>query len=735
MDGPSRSPEIGQAFYGSFSGHHDYRVLAASPDVSDREQSEIEDASNLGGTALTGSPTGFVWAAYDLDRQSGRRAFSRTIFLGRSARGNDYLAHVLLLGPEARELLRGDLFLLADLGLFSDEKPATGKPLSKLALDPEGIERYSCRLLGAGADLGQPRLAAVLRALFFQVYVALPEADGDQAEAVCRAVLAVLPPEDRERLSFCSRFSLPRAESFHLALYHPDDRELAQAHLRADLGEPLSDGSPGDLFETWIGEVAQGVYPLYGLSLRDRPDEAAARAAAFREWAEAAVDEKGTASSESMEDWRLEDLVREPRNQVLEPVQRLKVAAAIREVLNRVKAVLSRRRPLSFLVEACTELRDPDHPHRRPPERFLGSGGNPLEQVTARIALALFVPVPPRLDGVYGPDGALTGPAEVAEWIVDLYVTNRDACMDLLTAWLIRWRVVKGGPELLAEIGRIITAARPEDGEELGRIVLDVLAGVAPPQSASADRSAWFLGLLREVRPCLGILFPPADAAALVVEEQLLSLLASEETEELAPVLVERHAEAIFSWLERRRTGGTLVQETTLLPFLHRCRDGLLERELGGLGWDVQEQPSRWDLAGELAVQAAALVRTSRSRALVEDLAWLLWAASRVISKHGNLPSEKAYRQMEAALNALLQLLPDGLTDVVLRAVYRLVRFGRGFQPRISAGQLARVRERAWEDAQLASPDDEAFFYVLMRVAYLDRVLFEEIGDSSDGHL
>jgi hypothetical protein len=729
MNGAARSPEIGQAFYGSFSGHHDYRVLAASPDLSDQEQSEIQSASNLGGTALTGSPTGFVWAAYDLDRQSGRRAFSRTVFLGQGSRGNDYLAHVLILGPEALELLRGDLFLLADLGLFSVEKPATGKVLPKLALDPEGIERHSCRLLGEGADLGHPRLTAILRALSSWGCLALPETDGDRAEALCRSVLAALPPEDRERLSFCSRFSLPRAASFHLALYHPDDRDLAQAHLGADPGEPLPDGAPGDLFEAWVGEVAEGVYPLYGLSLRDRPGESAARAAAFREWADSALEENGTASFETAEDWRLrlEDLVRDPRNQALEPVQHLKVAAAVREVLNRVKAVLSRRCPLSFLVEACTELRDPDHPQRRSIERFLGRGGTPFEQVTARIVLALFVPVPPWLDGVYGLAGALRSPAEAAGWIFDLEAANHATCVELLTAWLVRWRVANG-PELLTEVGRIVTEAPPEAGDEVAQTVLGVLDGVAPPASAAAERTAWFLGILREVRPRLGVLFPLADAAALVMREGILSALAAEEAEELAPVLVARYPEEVFAWLERSRAGGALVPEAALLPFLRRCRDGFLEREMDGLGWDVREHPVRWDLAGELAVQAAALFRTSRSRALVEDLTWLLWAASRLISKHDNLPGEKVYRQMEAALNALLQAHPEGLTDLVLRAVYRLARFGRGFQPRISPAQLAQVRERAWEDAQLASPDDEAFFFFLMRVAYLDRVLFEEIG-------
>ncbi len=724
MGGSSYSPEIGQAFYGSFSGHHDYRVLASSIDVSDEEQSEIQDASNLGGTGLTGSPTGFVWAAYDLGRRSGRRAFSRTIFLGQGARGNDYMAHVLVLGPETLELLRGDLFLLADLGLFSGDKPATGKALPKLALDPEGIERHSCRLLGAGGDLSEPRLAEVLRALYLRSYVALPEADGNRAEALCRSVLAVLPPEDRERLSFCSRFSLSRAASFHLALYHPDDRELAQAHLRAGPAE-APDGAAGELLEAWIGEVAQGMYPLYGLSLRDRPGEAAARATAFREWAEAAADERGAALSESFEAWHLEDLVREPRNQALKPVQRLKVAAAVREVRHRVKTILSGRRPLSSLVEACTDLRDPDHPYQLPLGFLLGSGGDSFEQVTARIALALFVPVPPRLDGVYGPAGVLTSPAEAADWILALRAANRDLCVELLTAWLIRWRVAQD-PEMLAEVGRIFTAAEPEEGDELCRIGLEVLVGVAPLPSVAADRSAWFLGILREVRPRLGPLFPLANAADLVVHEQLLSLVSPEEAMELAPELVTRHPEEIFSWLERSRIGGALVPEDVLLPFLRRCRDGFLERELGGLGWDLQEEPVRWNLAGELAVQVAALVRTSRSGALVQDLTWLLWAASRLVSRYGDLPTENIYRQMEAALNALLQVHPEGLTDVALLAVYRFVRFGRGFQPRMSAGQLARVRERAWEDAQLTSPDDEAFFRFLMRIAYLDRVLFEK---------
>jgi hypothetical protein len=353
-------------------------------------------------------------------------------------------------------------------------------------------------------------------------------------------------------------------------------------------------------------------------------------------------------------------------------------------------------------------------------EGFLRAGGSSLADVTGRIVLALFVPSPPWLDGVYGPAGALCNPEEAARWISGLQGASPTFCVELLTSWLIRWRVGNGSG-MLAEVGRIVAAATPQIAQEVGRAVLEVLDRAAPPAS-SADRPDWFLSILREVRPRLGMLFPSADAAALVMREGILPALGAEETAELAPVLAARDPEAIFAWLEQSRASGALVSEAVLLPFLLLCRDGILEH------WDLEEQPVRWDLVGEVAVQATALIRTGRSRSLSEDLVWLLWAASRLISEHGKLPGDKVYRQLEAALNALLEVRPEGLTDLVLEAVYRLSRFGRGFQRRIPVQELVRARERAWEDAQGESPSDDAFFFFLMRLAYLDRELFQEIG-------
>ena len=75
----------GQLFYGSLSGERNFRILADSGDLSRDERDVVRHYSNLGGSAQTADSPEPVWTAYPLSR--GRRAFSRTVFLGAGGRG------------------------------------------------------------------------------------------------------------------------------------------------------------------------------------------------------------------------------------------------------------------------------------------------------------------------------------------------------------------------------------------------------------------------------------------------------------------------------------------------------------------------------------------------------------------------------------------------------------------------------------------------------------------------
>lgn len=734
MSETARTLGIGQAFYGSFSGHHDYRILAASPGLSARDREAILEASNLGGTGLTAENPGPFFSAYDLDRRHGRRAFSRTVFLGRRQRGNDYLAHILILDPEALQVLRGDLFLLEDLGLLSSEKPAEERDLDLLPLDSRQVEARSRRLLGAGHDerISRSHLAGVLRGLGHGPLA--HSLESDEGTALCRSVLAVLPPEDRERLSFCSRFSLPRSLKLDLAVYHPDDQGLATRYL-PDFGhdEPAPEG-PDDPVDAWLEEVGRGIHPLYGLSLLEEPGEAALRAGAFRAWSEWVLRRgEGRSPVEAAErrGLRVGELVTEPLNRDLEPVRFLETDAALQEVLHRVEAVLSGRmdQPLTLLAEACARVRDRDPESRAVDERLSRetrlrnqAGGMSLEDVTTGIVLALLVPARAWLDRIYGGDSALLRSSrEAAGWLSALHQRSPVACAEILTAWLIRWRVSEGS-RILAEVGGILADLIQHDpsGTAGGvlRVGRDALNRTAPPAGADGRRKEWFLGMLTDVRPRLGELFSVRDAAHLVVEEGLLPVLGSAELAELAPVLVSEQSGRVSAWMD-----ASGLPDSAVPAFLHVCRDGLLGQEMNGLGWDVHSRPERWDLASRVAEQAARLVRERPNRVLAEDLAWLLWAASRLMTRLAPIAGDEADRRLLASLRDLVRACPEGVMDVVLWTTYRLVRFANHLELALGREELLRFRQQAWEDGRKGCPDDRAWFAFKLRMSYLDRTV------------
>lgn len=357
---------IGQAFYGSFSGYHNYRVLAASPSSESgfsREEREIISLrSDLGGSAQTVARFAPIFTFYRLGKER-RWAFSRTVWLGRGPRGNDYLAHVLALDAEVMEALRGDPFLLLrcartteedpskEIGpVFCEEKPADEGKLDPIYVSPRRVKELALLPCGTALD---PRIESPIASGFLRAItcasLAVPLDDGDAARSLCASMVSLLPPEDRESLSFCSRFSLPRRTSFRLAVYASEDAALAERYLTGF--DPVAAAGVADAFLEWVEACRRKeVDPLYKLFLfEDRNADGATRIVrkllGHEQWLTDAELE------------RLDEIVRDARNEALPSVRHQRVPVAWGRVFTKTKEILiSPWSSLGPLKKACRDL-------------------------------------------------------------------------------------------------------------------------------------------------------------------------------------------------------------------------------------------------------------------------------------------------------------------------------------------------------------------------------------------
>ncbi len=742
MSNAARMPEIEQAFYGSFSGTHDFRILAASDGLSRDEREAILHHSNLGGSALTADSPEPIYTFYELAGRRGRRwAFSRTVFLGRERRGNNYLVHVLAFGEDTMDRLRGDLFLLEDLGLLSRDKPREEATLPVLFLPAAEANLRSRRRLGEAAPGFPPeRLVGALRGLSAGP-VALQVPDGAAGKALCRAVLAVLPPADRERLSFCTRFTLQRGAAFHLAAFVAEDAALTERYLpRFDLGRAeLAPAPAEDPFTDWMKEVGKGVEPLYGFSLLERPEQAAPTIDALRRWSDWIADRIGTSPAEDAQRRGLPvvAIAGDERNRRLDVVGRLLVDAALEEVKQRVEAALAGgEKPLASIAEACAVVRERD-PEGKAVERMLldedrrrsrpGAKTRPLEDITAAVAAALLGGERARLDRIYDPKGGralLRGREEAAVWLLTLHRASPLACLELVTAWIIHWRLAQGLG--MQDEFAVILAALPQNwtGPDVAATVRTGIASLeaaAPPAGPDGERAAWFLALLAGVRSRLKSLFPGTIAARLALDEDLFPRLPPGDLEELAPLCASTFPGRLAESLGRSPAAGPV-----LAVLLVACRDGFLGRKVGGREWDVYREPAYWDLAARIAAQAASAPK------LLENLTWLLWAASRLISKAHRGGSEQANRLLTEALGLVIAANPRGIMDIAVRVVYRLILCGWDLRFPIDGGGLLRFRIQAGRDAMERSLHPGLCHGTLMRIASLDKRRWFDSGGSTD---
>jgi hypothetical protein len=704
---------LDQAIYGSRSGEADFQILGASAGLTREERDAFLHASNLGGSAQTAADPSPIYAFYPMDPAARRWGFSRTAFLGRGGRGNDYLAHLVVLHVEALHALRGDVFLLEDLNVFRADKPEREHP-PPLVLDLERVEQAARRPLGTrGAD--PERLTPLLRGLA-RGSVAIEVPTGQEGADLCRSLVACLPPDDRSRMSFCSRFSLPRGMAFRFAAYRPADRGLAVRHLAGFATTVSPTGTTADEFSAWLGLVADGAEPLAGLSVLERPAEAVTRFSLLSRLT------RGEAPASEGLDPGLLPLLLDVRNRPFE-VRRLLAGAVFAELHRHIVEAIQSRASLAQVFRACTALRERESTDGLV-EEVVGIATRVRRpgfvERTAGVVAALLLASPARLALLFGGRSSLLAtPAAAGTWISELEEASPAAALELLACWFTHWRLAAGRRCMSG----VLTILPSLSGPGAIRAVLGALEAAAPP-AGDAERAGWFITLLREARPRAGALFPPLHAARLAAQEGLLGELTARERADLVPALAAELPEMASELLSDGPIDYGLLSD-----LVEVCQRGLLGRTMEGDGWDVEVRPALWDLAARVAQTAVTEASRRNDVHLLCEVAWLVWGASRLVAGGGRIswPAVPlADPRFAEAVQQLLVAAPAGASDIVVRAVYRLGRSGGGL-PLVAPDRYAHFRRQAWRDAHRQSPHPGFRLGTLVRIAWLDRQLSREV--------
>lgn len=674
-----------QAIYGSRSGDRDYRILAASPGVARADRDLLEQHANLGGTALTGDRVEPIYSAFPLDPKGGRHAFARAVVLGRGGRGNDYLVHALILSPALLQKLRGDLFLLTDAEWFGERKPE-GEELPAPDFDPGRWDLASRRACGADrpSDIALENLAPLLAALA-EGPLAVQVAEGSLALSLCRALLSILPPDDRVNFSFCSRFCQPRALPYRFSAFVPEDRPLAERYLRGAV-RPLA-AAVDDPVAQWLAAAQAGIEPVSGLSLLSDPGRAVAQVRLLQTLPEPgprrALARGGEAESQATE--QVLAIARHPANAALPRLGGQLLGILAHGLEQSATAALGAGDPAPLFAECGKTL--PQAPAGELIDELrVGSG---LAARTAEIAVALSADDPALFRTSFG-----QADRGLAVWLEDLLLRAPGFALPFLTLAFSRWRELDGNalPGIMA-----LLAGLPHD------VPLNpALAAIewAAPAAGEAERRAWFRSYLKWLLPWLDTRVPAALAARLAAQEGLLEEMPAADLLPLVPEL----ASSFPHLLDRARLAA--LPDPALEAFLAGAARGLRLASEGGDGWDLDRAPERTRLAERLAARAAERLteRVAAAGGASPELARETLALVRAAAGRAEVDPAP----FRTALVALLRAHPAGLTALAARTAARWRgRFGPlpGFDPR----ELAAIRARACRDARESAPRGAAW--------------------------
>ncbi len=671
---------LDQAIYGSRSGDRDYRILAVSPGVARADRDLLEQHANLGGSALTGERVEPIYAAFPLDPRSGRHAFTRAVVLGRGGRGNDYLVHALILRPALLQALRGDLFLLDDAGLFGERKPE-GEELPAPDLDPGRWELASRRACGAdrAGEIALESLAPLLAALT-EGPLAVQVAEGSLALILCRALLSILPPDDRVSFAFCSRFCQPRTLPYRFSAFVPEDRPLADRYLRGAV-RSLPDAGDGPITR-WLAAAKERIEPVSGLSLLRDPERAMAQVRLLQTLPETGVRRARSRGGDGPLNRAAEqvlEIARHPANAALPRLGGQLLGILAHGLEQSATAALGAGDPAALFAECGKTLAQA--PARELIDELRAGSG--VAARTAEIAVALSTSDP-------APLRTILGQADLAAWLEDLLARAPGFALPFLALAFSRWRELDGNAALPGIMA--LLAGLPND------VPLNpALAAIerAAPATSAAERRAWFRSYLKLLLPWLGSRVPAALAARLAGQEGLLEEMAAGDLVPLVPEL----AASFPQLLDRDRLA--VLPDPALESFVQSATRGLRCAADGGDDWDLERFPERARLAERLAGRAAERLGElgAFDPAANPELARRTLALVRAAAGRGEVDGAP----FRSALVALLRAHPAGLTAPAARVAARWRRRW-GPLPAFEPRELAAIRAQACRDARESAP-------------------------------
>jgi hypothetical protein len=692
-----------QAFYGSVTGTGDYEVLAASDGLEAAHRESIEHYTNLGGTALReeGSPAPVI-AFWELEPR-GRWAFARTVFLAPGPRGNEYLAHVVVLDEAALVALRGDVLALESLGLMSATKPARGAMLPRLALPVAEAQRLTARPCGAGlaataadTSFAGAGLDAVVEGLA-RGRVAVRVATGSEGLALCRAVLSLLPPDDRVSLALCSRLSHPRRVTFRLVAFVDEDAPLV-AEEAAVLDPRQARGSPSGGAAAWVSAVDGGAEPLWGLSALSRGERSASLVQRLQAWSHD-VGSPGSSPGRAPRDPELMGLVADPRNHGLPSVAAVRADALWQRMREHAQAVLAAR-PVDAAAPPWLEMEDTAVREAALKGALAQREGDGVATLAAAM---LALATPESVHVIH--DRLFPGPAAAARFVSALRTSNAVACLDLLSRWLAAWRGRDGARCLQAAAAM---AGELADDAAAGAVFVAALERAAPADGEA--RRAWCLSVVRSA--CLGA-GQVVAAARIAARERLLSALDDDTLTALAAPLAATFPAELVDQVD---SAALQARPSFLRALLEACERGMRGREMGGEAWDVLQRPVQWSLSARVAAAAADALHGEQAPDGRNDLAWLVWSCARVVPPVLD-PADT--RLFATVLERLLAAGCDGCADVAVRALFHFRRFVPAVPISISADVWPAVATRALRDAAEFGPDESYRTATLARIVWL----------------
>lgn len=632
------------AIYGSSGGLGDYRILASSAGLDGGARAKIAYYSSLDGSALS-SEFAPIYSFFALTEE--RWAFTRTVYAGATPRGSDYVVHAIVLGRDALARLDYKPFTLSDAGFFLALKPPRDSVLSPLALEEEN----------EAAGFARPALPAIafsLRVLSKGV-LRLRISEGMDAVAVCRAIHESLPPADRMKATFCTRFSYRRALDLRLAAFIPADDAIIEeqksgAMIVATL--PANPATPGDVYDRWVREVyGQPELELIGPSLLERPAEALASIENVRRLRQWTGGESSTFELDDLRDAAV--VVLHPLNRDRPSIQPLLPGAVAVTLCTTVAAALTSSAAFENGARMVMEIGP----------RIRSEAARWIEHVRVEPLHAWSAELLLRLpDATLDTIGRLLVRADGSRPYLALLSSSKSGSQPLLAAVLPRLRR-RFDPDATSLIVVVIDALVAERDAVIEFVSASERAAAGDPESA---QQVWLTALVTALarHPSLHSI-----AARIVLSNELLASLPMELLDRLAPSL----------YATPDKLAPALAENA--LPALNVSLARVAYQELSH-GRFPRKRSALQVLQRVLAGCSVALRQGHTSHAA--RITALLFLAATVPDRSTRAALREALAVTAAAL---IELKPDALQAAVL---LRALSAARLLRPLASAGRKVR---------------------------------------------